>query len=108
MVPLAIGTQTNGSLIRPAYCCVYGYKPTHGLSPVTASRGSRRRSTRSGSSPGRSRTPRCWRSSSRGSTTVTGVAAARAPRPARGARHRAARRAPVRVREDPGVGAGGR
>jgi len=32
MAPLAIGTQTNGSVIRPAsYCGVCGYKPTHGL-----------------------------------------------------------------------------
>lgn len=32
MVPLAIGTQANGSVIRAAsYCGVYGYKPTHGL-----------------------------------------------------------------------------
>ena len=32
MVPLAIGTQTNGSVIRPAaYCGVFGYKPTFGL-----------------------------------------------------------------------------
>ena len=32
MAPLAIGTQTNGSVIRPAsYCGVYGYKPSHGL-----------------------------------------------------------------------------
>ncbi len=32
MVPLAIGTQTNGSIIRPAsYCGVCGFKPSHGL-----------------------------------------------------------------------------
>jgi Asp-tRNA(Asn)/Glu-tRNA(Gln) amidotransferase A subunit family amidase len=32
MAPLAIGTQTNGSTIRPAsYCGVYGMKPSHGL-----------------------------------------------------------------------------
>jgi Asp-tRNA(Asn)/Glu-tRNA(Gln) amidotransferase A subunit family amidase len=32
MVPLALGTQTNGSIIRPAaYCGVFGMKPGHGL-----------------------------------------------------------------------------
>jgi Asp-tRNA(Asn)/Glu-tRNA(Gln) amidotransferase A subunit family amidase len=32
MVPLALGTQTNGSIIRPAsYCGVCGYKPSFGL-----------------------------------------------------------------------------
>lgn len=32
MMPLAIGSQTNGSMIRPAaFCGVFGVKPSHGL-----------------------------------------------------------------------------
>ena len=35
MVPLAFGTQTAGSIVRPAaYCGVVGYKPTHGSLPL--------------------------------------------------------------------------
>ena len=32
MVPLAVGTQTNGSVIRPAaFCGVFGFKPSFGM-----------------------------------------------------------------------------
>lgn len=35
MLPLALGTQTAGSIIRPAsFCGVVGYKPTHGQFPL--------------------------------------------------------------------------
>ena len=36
MVPLALGSQTAGSAIRPgSFCGVYAFKPTHGLIPRT-------------------------------------------------------------------------
>ncbi len=36
MVPFAVGTQTNGSVIRPAsFCGVVGYKPSYGTVPRT-------------------------------------------------------------------------
>lgn len=35
MVPVALGTQTVGSVLRPAaYCGIVGFKPTHGLVPA--------------------------------------------------------------------------
>ena len=36
MVPLAVGTQTGGSIVRPAsFCDIVGFKPSHGLIPRT-------------------------------------------------------------------------
>jgi Asp-tRNA(Asn)/Glu-tRNA(Gln) amidotransferase A subunit family amidase len=36
MVPIAVGTQTGGSVIRPAaFCGIYGFKPTFGVIPRT-------------------------------------------------------------------------
>lgn len=36
LVPVALGTQTNGSVIRPAsFCGVYAYKPSRGMVPRT-------------------------------------------------------------------------
>ena len=35
MVPAALGTQTQGSVLRPAaYCGAVGFKPTHGVLPM--------------------------------------------------------------------------
>ena len=39
MVPLALGTQTAGSVIRPAtFCGVHAYKPSYGAIPVAGTR----------------------------------------------------------------------
>ena len=60
MVPLAVGTQTGGSVIRPAsFCGVVGFKPTFGLIPRTGVLPTAAISTPSASSPARSRMRPC-------------------------------------------------
>lgn len=40
LVPIALGTQTLGSILRPAsYCGVVGFKPTHGWFPLAGMKG---------------------------------------------------------------------
>ena len=64
MVPLAFGTQTAGSVIRPAsFCGIAGFKPRTAGARPRASSGSASASTRSGCSRAASRTSRCWAAS---------------------------------------------
>lgn len=65
MVPLALGTQTYGSTIRPAsFCGVVGYKPNYGKAEVTGIRHWLAAWTPSVFLPGTCRTLRCWLGSS--------------------------------------------
>ena len=57
MLPIAFGSQTGGSVIRPAaYCGVAGYKPSFRLMPTVGMKASPGRSTPSACSPPASRT----------------------------------------------------
>ena len=82
MVPFALGTQTRGSVLRPAsYCGVTGFKASYGLLPWRACSRSRRASIRSGSS--RTRRPTCSRCGSRWDIPSAGRKTSRSARPIR-------------------------
>ncbi len=104
MVPLALGSQTVGSVLRPAaYCGVVGFKGTHGLVPldgviplawsldhVASSRG-RAPTRRSRSACSHAATWRPSPSGRRGSRSLRSSGAARPPRSPRTCRRRPTR-----------------
>jgi len=80
MVPLATGTQTAGSIIRPAaYCGAFALKPSFGVAPLAARCRRPPRSTQPGSSHAASRTSG-WRSARSRRPRGMGSARARAGR----------------------------
>jgi Asp-tRNA(Asn)/Glu-tRNA(Gln) amidotransferase A subunit family amidase len=98
MVPLTLGSQTVGSVLRPAaYCGVVGYKPPHGVIPtqgVSACSGARSTTCCSCSSRGAS-TRRAARSvARRASRSRRSCSRARSPTSPRRCRRRHARSQP--------------
>ena len=106
MVPLALGSQTGGSTIRPAsYCGVYGFKPTHGLIPRHGMFQLSRTLDHVGALRAHARGPRAARRAARGLRRARSrLAAARARALPRDRRRGAAAAADVRLREDGALG----
>ena len=108
MVPLALGSQTAGSVIRPAaFCGAHGFKPTHGLIPRTGILQLSRTLDHVGLfSRAASKTSPCCSSNSQGYDERDPDTRPRARLPFQKlSRRRTAGRADARVRQDAALGA---
>ena len=107
--PLALGTQTAGSVVRPAaFCGVWGMKPSFGTIPRTGVTRLSRTLDHVGVLAGSAEDVALGIDAISGDDGLDQASAGQAPHPPRGCACPAARAAPARVRQATGLGGGRR